>query len=61
MAQVVESGGVEKPAKAPEGLSRSGQSGGGARSALEHLVRQERKRDAERAREAEPPVPGPRR
>ena len=61
MEQVVKSCGVDKPAKGPEGLSRCGQSGEGARSALEHLVQQERKRDAERAREAEPPVPGPRR
>jgi hypothetical protein len=38
---------------------RNGQSGEGARSAFEHLVEQQKKRDAQRLREAEAPPAGP--
>ena len=51
--------GVAKPAGGANGVPRSGQSGEGARSALEHLLQQERRRDAQRLQEAGPPKPGP--
>jgi hypothetical protein len=44
------------------GNSRSGQSGEGSRSALEQLIQQEKKRDAQRPREGTPdnePAPAP--
>ena len=59
MEQAGKATGVDKPAGGPEGLTRSGQSGEGARSALEHLIQQERRRDAQRARDSEPPPPQP--
>jgi hypothetical protein len=37
------------------GKSRSGQSGEGARSAMEQLIQQEKKRDAQLPREDNPP------
>jgi hypothetical protein len=36
-----------------------GQSGEGARSALEHLIQQEKRRDAQRPLETSLPAPGP--
>ena len=57
MEQAGKATGVDKPA---DGVARSGQSGEGARSALEHLIRQERSRDAQRPQEAGPPKAGER-
>jgi hypothetical protein len=53
--QAGESTGVGKPAGVTGDTPRVGQSGEGARSVLEHLIQQERRRDAERAREAGTP------
>lgn len=50
---------VRRPAAPAEG-KRPGQSGEGARSALEQLIQQERKRDAQLPREGGIPT-GPRR
>jgi hypothetical protein len=50
---------LDKPANGSGGIARTGQSGEGARSALEHLIQQERKRDAQRLPDAAPPAPGP--
>ena len=50
--------GARRPAAPAEG-KRPGQSGEGARSVMEQLIQQERKRDAQLPREGGPPA-GPR-
>ena len=51
MDTVVDGGKAGRRAGKEDAPARSGQSGEGARSALEHLIQQERKRDAQSPRE----------
>jgi hypothetical protein len=51
--------GVVKPSGGADGAPGTGQSGEGARSALEHLMQQERRREAQRPRDTGPPARDP--
>jgi hypothetical protein len=57
--QAGQSTGVGKASGGTGGAPRIGQSGEGARSALEHLIQQERKREAQRAWDPGPPPRDP--